>query len=167
MGLKGEFIRSIFRSETAREQLHSLPYSLHECWEPVEKTDHLRAGSRPSRIRVMFLFCFPPKTQYPYFLFFSCRVRNWALQSALHPPAFTVPLSLLQSLGASRNRAFFTKIICLVSVWLYIKSAPQHGKWVLISNLLTLKDKRPYPSRARLMVGRVVRNLRGRVQGWL
>lgn len=75
----------------------------------MEKTDHLRAGPRPSRVRVTFLFCFPPKTQHPYFLFFSCRERNLAQQRAPHPPALSVPLSLLQSLGASRSRACFSR----------------------------------------------------------
>lgn len=36
------------------------------------------------------------------------------------------------------------RIICLVSGCLWAKSGPQHGKSMLSSNLLTLKNQDPY-----------------------
>ena len=52
----------------------------------MEKIDCHRTGWRPGRGRVMFLFCFPPNTQHPNFLFLSCREKNPIHQRALHPP---------------------------------------------------------------------------------
>lgn len=86
-------------------------------------------------------FVFHQNLNTPIFSSSLAGKKNWAQQRALHLPALTAPLSLLQSLGARRSRACFTRIICLVAGWLYFKSVPQRGKWMLVSNLLKLKKK--------------------------
>lgn len=69
--IKGNSLRT-FSEQKLQRNSYILCLILYINFESQWKTDCHRAGSRPGRDMVMFLFCFPPNTQHPNFLF-CCR----------------------------------------------------------------------------------------------